>query len=495
MTRYFGTPVVGDPNAVSARNRRMKPSIVWFRQDLRLADNAALGAACARGAPLLCLFVWDEDTPAKWSAGAASRWWLHHALLGLAQSLARHGGTLVLRRGPAADVLNAVIAETGADAIFWNRCYEPYAIARDSRLKAGLAARGVEVHSFAGNLLCEPWQLTTREGKPFRVFTPFWRALRQCNIPAPLSPPRRLDFAPAIASNLIEAWRLVPQAPNWAAAWPRYWKPGETGAHTRLKEFLDHDIDDYAQSRDWPACARTSRLSAHLHFGEISPRQIWHAQTLAAGGNEKFLSELAWREFSWHLLFHHPELPEQPLNPRFSAFDWATDETKLALWQRGQTGIPIVDAGMRQLWNTGWMHNRARMIAASFLVKHLLIDWRAGARWFWDTLVDADLANNSASWQWIAGCGADAAPYFRIFNPVLQGQRFDPEGRYVRHFVPELAHLPDRFVHSPWLAPACVLDAANIKLGSSYPSPLVDLAAGRERALHAFARMKAAGKA
>ncbi len=495
MTRYFRLPLVIDPMVLFARNLRMTPSIVWFREDLRLADNAALSAACARGAPLVCLFVWDENTPAKWSTGAASRWWLHHALSALAQRLARLGGTLVLRRGPAPDVLNAVVAETGADAIYWNRCYDPFAVARDRTLKAELTAAGVTVHSFSGNLLREPWQLTTREGKAFRVFTPFWKALRQCDIPAPLPAPRRLDFVPAITSDLLVAWSLLPRSPNWAAAWSRYWNPGEIGAHARLKEFFDHDLSDYAQNRDWPARAGTSRLSAHLHFGEISPRQIWHAHPLAARGNEKFLSELAWREFSWHLLFHYPQLPEEPLNPRFSAFDWSTDTDKLSLWQRGQTGIPIVDAGMRQLWNTGWMHNRVRMIAASFLVKHLLIDWREGARWFWDTLVDADLANNSASWQWVAGCGADAAPYFRIFNPVLQGQRFDPEGHYVRHFVPELAHLPDRFVHSPWLAPAAVLDAANIKLGASYPTALVDLATGRQRALDAFARLKAAGKA
>jgi deoxyribodipyrimidine photo-lyase len=484
-----------DPIGRAARNRDMKPAIVWFREDLRLADNPALSDACARGAPLVCLYVLDEDRSDSWSVGAASRWWLHHALAALAQTLAGYGGKLVLRRGPAAEVVKAVIAETGADAIYWNRCYAPYSIARDRALKSELTNRGIEVHSFPGNLLLEPWELTTREGRPFRVFTPFWRALRQQAIPVPLPRPRRLRFAPAIVSDSLTAWRLVPQGPNWAAAWPQYWKPGECGALSRLKAFLDRDLADYAQTRDWPARAGTSRLSPHLHFGEISARQIWHAQPLNEAGHEKFLSELSWREFSWHLLFHYPQLPEQPLDPRFSHFEWNMDEDRLALWQRGQTGIPIVDAGMRQLWNTGWMHNRVRMITASFLVKHLLIDWRAGASWFWDTLVDADLANNSASWQWVAGCGADAAPYFRIFNPVLQGQRFDPQGDYVRHFVPELARLPDRFIHSPWLAPASVLDAANIELGSSYPRPLVDLARGRERALLVFARLKGVGKA
>lgn len=484
-----------DPNGRSARNRPMTSTIVWFREDLRLADNPALHAACVRAAPLVCLYVWDEGRSDSWSVGAASRWWLHHALAALAQTLGANGGRLVLRRGPAAEVLKAVIAETGADAVYWNRCYEPHAIARDRALKSELAERGIEVRSFPGNLLLEPWELTTQVGRPFRVFTPFWKALRQRDIPAPLPRPRRLNFAPAIVSDPLADWRLVPQSPNWAAAWSQYWNPGESGALSRLKAFLDRDLRDYAQTRDWPARAGTSRLSPHLHFGEISARQIWHAQALSEVGQEKFLSELAWREFSWHLLFHHPQLPEQPLDPRFSHFEWRSDEARLALWQRGQTGIPIVDAGMRQLWNTGWMHNRVRMIVASFLVKHLLIHWRAGASWFWDTLVDADLANNSASWQWVAGCGADAAPYFRIFNPVLQGQRFDPRGDYVRHFVPELARLPDRFVHSPWLAPASVLDAANIRLGSSYPRPLVDLAAGRERALRAFARLKEVGKA
>ncbi|MDE2462119.1 MAG: deoxyribodipyrimidine photo-lyase [Alphaproteobacteria bacterium] len=468
----------------------MKPVIVWFRQDLRLADNLALSAACASGQPLVCLFILDDDTPGEWASGAASRWWLHHSLKALGESIEAVGGTLVLRRGPAASVLSQVICETGARKIYWNRCYEPYAIERDCALKAALQGRNIEVHSFLGNLLVEPWRLKTREGAPFRVFTPFWKALRQLAIADPLPVPALPRFAPPIASERLESWALVPRAPDWAAAWPSFWDPGEAGARTRLTEFLDESLHAYTQTRDWPGRAGTSRLSAHLHFGEISPRQVWHALRLTDDVSEKFLSELAWREFSHHLLFHHPQLPEAPLDPRFARFAWTRDDAQLALWQHGQTGIPIVDAGMRQLWTTGWMHNRVRMIAASFLVKHMLIDWRVGAKWFWDTLVDADLANNSASWQWIAGCGADAAPYFRIFNPVLQGQRFDPDGRYVRQFVPEISGLPDRFLHSPWQAPAHVLDAANIRLGTTYPHPLVDLTAGRERALRAFDRLK-----
>ncbi len=454
----------------------MTPIIVWFRQDLRLGDNPALSFAARTGRPLVCLFVLDDAAPGQWRWGGASRWWLHHALTALNSAL---GGRLVLRRGDAAKIVKTLVRETGAGAVAWNRCYEPFAVARDQKLKAGLGKSGVTVQSFKAALLHEPWEIKTGGGTPFRVFTPFWKAMRLRPVEKALPAPRALDLQ-ALKSDRLEDWALLPARPDWARAFD--WTPGEKSARAALADFLD-GIADYGQARDRPDRDGTSRLSPHLHWGEISPRQIWQAVSShgPSAGGETFLKELGWREFCAQLLFHHPDLPQAPLDPRFGAFKWRCSEKDLDAWTRGQTGIPIVDAGMRQLWQTGWMHNRVRMIAASLLIKHLGIDWRAGQRWFWDTLVDADLASNSANWQWVAGCGADAAPFFRIFNPVLQGQKFDPRGDYVRRFVPELKDVADKYVHKPWEAP---------QPPKHYPAPIVDLAAGRMRALALFRALK-----
>jgi len=478
------------------------PVIVWFRQDLRLADNPALSAAANTGRPILPVYVLDQGTPGTWARGGASLWWLHHSLQRLKADLQARGLPLILRRGTADQVLPELAAACGATVITWNRCYEPWAIDRDTRLKAHLTESGVAVDSHNGALLFEPWTIQTKSGSPYRVFSPFWRACLQAPAPeVPLPVPAKLpapDMAPP--GDDLDGWALLPTAPDWAGGLRDAWTPGDAGAQARLADFVDGILAGYAGERDRPDIDGTSRLSPHLHFGEISPRQIWHtvhARLAQAGGSAgvekaaaKFLSEIGWREFSYHLLFQFRELPEKPLQPTFADFPWQPDAAAYRQWCRGLTGYPIVDAGMRQLWQTGWMHNRVRMIAASFLVKDLLIPWQDGARWFWDTLVDADLANNSAGWQWVAGCGADAAPYFRVFNPVTQGERFDPEGRYVRAFVPELGKLPDKWLHRPWEAPADVVAAAGVRLGETYPKPMVDHAQARQAALAAYEQIK-----
>lgn len=470
------------------------PVIVWFRRDLRLADNPALAAAVATGEEIVPLYILDPGTP----LGGASRWWLHGSLAALASGLERCGAPLVLRRGRAADVLPGLIGETKARAVFWNRCYEPAAIARDKALKTALVAQGVEAKSFNASLLAEPWDVRTGSGGPYKVFTPFWRSLSaRAPFPSPLPAPKKLRGAARIGSDDLAAWSLPPTKPDWAGGLRAAWKPGETEAARRLSHFLDTCAARYAQARDLPGLEATSRLSPHLHFGEISPRQIWvaadaraHAVPRAASGIASFLREVAWREFSHHLIYHWPGMVERAWKPEFDDFPWTDDVASLAAWRRGGTGYPIVDAGMRELWATGYMHNRVRMIAASFLVKDLLIDWRRGAEWFEDTLVDADLANNRTGWQWVAGSGADAAPYFRVFNPVTQGQKFDAAGDYVRRHVPELARLDNRFIHRPWEAPPAMLSEAGIVLGQTYPKPIVDHARARERALAAFADIR-----
>jgi deoxyribodipyrimidine photo-lyase len=465
------------------------PLLVWFRQDLRLADNPALREAIATGAPVIPLYVLDDATPGAWAAGGASRWWLHRSLVSLAGDLAKLGLRLILRRGAARACLDALIAETGAAGVYWNRCYEPFAIARDKAIKADLEARGLAARSFNAGLLFEPWTIASKSGTPFRVFTPFWKACLAGAAPAlPLPAPKRASGPAAWpASDALADWALLPAKPDWAGGFS-IWTPGEAGAQERLASFIERALDGYAGLRDRPDIEATSRLSPHLHFGEISARQCFHA----GRRSEKFLAELGWREFAHHLLFAIPDLPETALRAEFRDFPWRDDDTKLRAWQKGRTGYPIVDAGMRELWQTGWMHNRVRMIAASFLVKHLLLPWQAGQAWFWDTLVDADLASNSASWQWVAGCGADAAPYFRIFNPMLQGTKFDPSGHYVRRFVPELARLPDAYLHTPWEAPEDVLRLAGVELGVDYPHPIVDHGEARARALAAFQSLKEA---
>ena len=468
------------------------PVIVWFRRDLRVADNPALAEAAASGRPVVPLYVDDGADAGPWAEGGASRWWWQGSLEALGRDLAALGAPLVLRRGPAQAALDALVAETGAGLVLWNRRYEPWATARDTAIKAGLKARGVEARSFNAGLLFEPWTIAAKAGTPFRVFTPFWRACRAAPPPpAPLPAPARLaGLSPAPAGDRPADWGLRPHAPDWAGGIAATWRVGESAARDRLADFLADGLADYAAARDRPGRPGTSRLSPHLHFGEIGPRQVFHA-ALAHGaahpaGLDRFLAELGWREFSTHLLHQAPDLPERAFRGEFDAFPWRDDDAGFAAWTRGRTGFPLVDAGMRELWATGWMHNRVRMVAASFLVKDLLLPWQAGARWFWDTLVDADLASNSASWQWVAGCGADAAPYFRIFNPARQGETFDTDGAYVRRWCPELARLPDRWLHQPAKAPAEVLRAAGIRLGETYPRPILDHDAARARALAAL---------
>ncbi len=472
-------------------------TLLWFRLDLRLADNPALAAAVARGRPVVPVFVLDDEDAGELAAGGASRWWLHQSLDRLAKALRERGTTLVLRRGPAVQTIERLVAETGADAVFWNRRYEPWATTRDERIKSSLKARGVEARSFNAGLLREPWEVATGSGGPYRVFTPFWKALR-ATVPdeAPVAAPDRIPAAPTVPpGDDLATWTLTPSRPDWAGGLREAWEPGEAAARDRLSEFLGGAVRDYAARRDRPGEPGTSRLSPHLHFGEIGPRQVWHAATARHDGNgtDRFLSEIAWREFSYHLLYHFPTLPTAPLRPQFAGFPWADDPAGRRAWQRGRTGYPIVDAGLRELWSTGWMHNRVRMIAASFLIKDLLIPWQDGERWFWDTLVDADLASNAASWQWVAGCGADAAPYFRVFNPSLQGVKFDPDGDYVRRWVPELARLPAAAIHTPWEARPLDLADAGIRLGHDYPRPIVDHKAARERALTLFHGLSESG--
>ncbi|MDF2119483.1 deoxyribodipyrimidine photo-lyase [Roseiarcaceae bacterium H3SJ34-1] len=477
------------------------PSIVWLRNDLRLADNPAVQAAFASGAPPLFIYVLDDSGKAR-APGGASRWWLHHSLAALAAGLERIGGRLDVLRGDPLQLIPALAAAFGAKHVMWTRRYDAAGIHMDTQIKSALTPRGIAAESFNGQLLYEPWTMKTKTGGPYRVFTPFWRACQALPPPAePLRAPRRLAAVAwnkqAPARVALDDLALLPTKPDWAGGLCEEWTPGEAGAGKRLLDFLDDAFLHYADERDRPGRLSTSRLSPHLAFGEISPRQIWHAaqhaaaKSAAAAHNvDKFISEIGWREFSYHLLFHNPELAQKNFQTRFDEFPWRAATKDLKAWQQGKTGYPIVDAGLRELWKTGFMHNRVRMIAASFLIKHLMIDWREGERWFWDTLVDADPANNAASWQWVAGSGADAAPFFRVFNPILQGEKFDPEGEYIRRFVPELAKCPSDVIHKPWLAPAKVLQEANIKLGDTYPKPVVDHAKARERALAAFKRLK-----
>ena len=451
------------------------PAIVWFRQDLRLCDHPALAAAIERGGPVVPVFIWAPEEEGAWPPGGASQWWLHHSLTALAADLEKHGSRLIVRRGRSAAELERVIAETGASAVFWNRRYEPASIARDRAVKASLRERGVTAESFQGNLLQEPWTIKNGAGQPFRVFTAFWKACLRETVPAAAKDaPGRMPAPAKWPHSLTVADLALQPTIDWAGGLRETWEPGEAGAQTQLARFRKEAIEEYSSGRDRPGVVGTSRLSPHLHFGEISAGQIWRA----VSGHEAYLRQIGWREFAHHLLFHNPESPERALRHEFDDFPWRPDAKALKAWQRGRTGYPLVDAGMRELWHTGWMHNRVRMVVASFLVKHLLIGWQAGAAWFWDTLVDADLANNTLGWQWVAGCGADAAPYFRIFNPVLQSEKFDAAGDYIRRWVPELAALPNDLIHRPWDAPL---------FPPNYPRPIVDHDLARKRALAALA--------
>jgi len=475
------------------------PVIVWLRQDLRLADQPALAAAVETGHPVLPVYVLDDgDHPL--APGGASRWWLHHSLATFARDLKRRGGTLILRRGrEPARVIEALAQELKAEAVYWGRRYAATEIAQDTALKQRLGDAGIAAKSFNTSLLFEPWTIQNQSGRPYQVFTQYWRACRAAPEPAaPLPAPAQIPAPrPLPASDDLDDWALLPTRPDWAAGFTPLWRPGEAGASARLEQFLADRLQGYKAARDLPDRDGTSGLSPHLRFGEISPRQVWHAlrHHLATARRppdsdaESFLSELGWREFSYSLLYSHPEIARAPLKRQFAGFPWQPDAEALGRWQRGMTGYPIVDAGMRQLWATGWMHNRVRMIVASFLIKHLLQPWQDGERWFWDTLIDADPASNAASWQWVAGSGADASPYFRIFNPVLQGKKFDPDGNYVRHWVPELGKLDRTIIHEPWTTEDLPSPATSKGNAGTYPSPMIDLKTGRDRALSAFASL------
>lgn len=466
------------------------PLIVWFRRDLRVSDHPALTAAAKSGAPVVPLFILDEPSDDAWRLGGASRWWLAGSLSALGADLCAMGSRLILRRGAVADVLARVVEETGARGVYMSRCYHPGSATEEQAVADFLTGRRLEARRFGGGLLFEPEAIATKEGKPFRVFTPFYKAcLANGDVgnpnPAPVSLAAPQSWP---ASDNLDDWQLRPTKPDWAGGLRDHWKPGSEAAAARLKNFHEDGLGVYPRDRDRPDLDGTSCLSPFLHFGEISPRQIWHRTRLWAeahpevkSGRDGYLRQLVWRDFSYHLLHNWPHITHAPYNPAFEKFPWREDAEALQGWQKGRTGYPIVDAGMRQLWHTGWMHNRVRMVVASFLTKHLLIHWREGANWFWDTLVDADLANNSAGWQWVAGSGADAAPYFRVFNPVLQGKKFDPAGDYVRRWVPELADVPNDAVHSPWskgLTPA------------NYPAPIIDHQLARQRALDAYGSLK-----
>lgn len=476
------------------------PVIVWLRRDLRLSDNPALRWASEQQRPVLCVYIHDTSQDADWLPGGAARWWLHHSLQSFAVDLKEAGTTLRIFAGKTDAVLDTLIAETNADTLTWNRRYEPQSIASDSWLKKHFSDSGITIKSFAGNYCHEPWQVM-REGKnPYRVFTAYWRASARHKPISIVSRVKELQTYRRKPGNSVKLTELaLLPVHSWATQFSDVWSPGEAGAKLRLKQLLADAVSDYEQSRNVPSIEGTSRLSPHLAFGEISPRQINAAITsqlrhnkLADDKNvETFRREIGWRDFACHLLYHFPHTTSQPLDQRYEKYPWRQiDEETLARWQQGNTGIPFVDAGMRQLWQTGWMHNRVRMVIGSLLIKNLGYHWLNGAKWFWDTLVDADLASNTMGWQWVAGSGADAAPYFRVFNPVLQGQKFDPQGEYIRRWVPELSGLPNKVIHAPWLATESQLSEAGIIVGISYPQPIVDLAQSRKDALQRFDKIK-----
>jgi len=477
-------------------------SLVWFRQDLRLNDHPALQAALADNQPVIFIYIHDTTIPTHQTWGGASRWWLHHSLSQLAADIKSRGNELLIASGDPRDILQQAITRYQVNKIYWHRCYDVHRIASDMQLKKQFQQSGYYVESFNGSLLIEPWEIKTKSGDPYQVFTPFWRNalpiiknIKYFMQKAPTRLPPLPDNFKSLLS--IDDLSFLPKNPYWASGFDHRWQPGEKQAWQQLNLFLEENIFEYKIKRDYPALSHTSQLSPYLHWGEIAPWRVWlrceevSALTPSLSINDRmhFQNELGWREFSHYLLYYHPQLPEKNFRSAFDSFPWKDDAAALQCWQEGKTGYPLVDAGMRQLWHIGWMHNRVRMVVASFLVKHLLLDWRLGASWFWDTLVDADIANNSASWQWVAGSGADAAPYFRIFNPVLQSEKFDPDGAYIKHWVPELACLNAKQIHAPWRVDNELLKEAGVQLNKNYPSPIVNHETARHQALEAYKRI------
>ena len=474
------------------------PALVWLRADLRFEDNPALRAAADSGRPVACLYVLDDETPGDWAMGGAQRWWLHHSLAAMQDDFGKFGGALILRRGDCRGVVPSVAEELGAGLVTWNRRYIGWQKEADADVKASLEDQDVEVRTFRGTVIFEPGEILTGGGTPYKVYSPYWKKMQEREVPEKVAKVQKLEAPGALpASDDLGDWDLLPTKPDWSTGFAPVWTPGERGARDRWLSWLKGDAEDYDDERNVPALDATSRQSPHLHFGETSPvvayRELEEAVedgSVPEAQGRSWLSELAWREFHYQLLAAQPQMFDEPLDAKFKDFDWEDDDEAFDAWAYGRTGYPIVDAGMRQLYETGWMHNRVRMITGSFLVKDLLLDWRRGMAWFWDCLVDADPANNTAQWQWIAGCGADASPFFRIFNPVTQGERFDKKAEYIKHWCPELEDLPEKHVHAPWEAPDDVLEKAGVTLGEDYPEPIVDHAERREEALDRYKAIK-----
>ena len=470
----------------------MSSTIVWFRDDLRLADNSALAAAIEKGGPIIPVFIWAPEECGNWIPGAASKWWLHNALESLQADLGKSGAKLILRSGKSLKVLRDLIEEAGASRVYWNRRYERSLREVDSEVKSKLRGAGIEVESFNSNLLNEPHTVAAGSGQPYKVYTPYWKKVKDRKLEEPVAcncgELRVPESWPK--TEALERFGLMPKR-QWYQKMESRWDISEAGAHKQLNLFLKRAVNDYDTARDRPDCEGTSSLSPYLRWGMVGPRQIMatlkDSYDLRKKGPQVYSKEIYWREFAYNVLYHFPDTPDVPLNTDYKDFPWENDREVLKKWQRGQTGYPIVDAGMRQLWETGWMHNRVRMIVSSLLVKHLLQDWHSGAHWFWDTLVDADLASNTLGWQWSAGCGADAAPYFRVFNPILQGQKFDPDGTYVKRYVPELRDLPVKYIHEPWKASRHERESTD---SMDYPDPIIDHKVGRQRALAALDKFK-----
>lgn len=474
---------------------KMPPVIVWFRRDLRLIDNPALCAALKSGATVIPLFIWSYENEGEWPLGGAAKWWLHSSLYKLNLELKKIGSRLILRAGDPLVVLKKLLKETGAKEIYFSRRYEPHALKYDTKIIQDLQKMRIQAKTYDASLLFEPWDLSTPKKTPYQAFAPFWKKIQNKEPPLPLQAPKQM---PIVALNIesvpLAKLRLEPFV-NWTTGLKSRWQPGEEGACNRLYYFIENHLNHYAKDRDRPDKDAGSCLSAHLHFGEISPRHIWHAVTkwMPTQVDPKiiescwtFLAQLGWREFAYHVLHHFPSTPSFPFNHNFNAFPWKENEDHFAAWKAGKTGYPIIDAAMRELWITGWMHGRTRLIVSSFLTKDLLIPWQHGARWFWDTLVDADLASNILNWQSVAGCGPETPPYTQFINPTVQGEKFDPDGTYIKRWLPELSKLGHNHIHRPWTASPIDLELAGVELGVNYPHPIIEHEKAKKRALTAY---------